>query len=159
MLYILEKDFFSSTLSFESVAYEIDEVITTERAVLNFDPFVCNKFLSLLDSEEDKRKQVAELALNYYSDLEAFDKYSLEWYELDSNSLFYIDSLGELMVNLNWEKYHLSACGVVPIMYPKIDCFLYYHISPYEDLADRFNVISMSEYKKILTKHKIGAIK
>jgi len=155
MFYLLESSFFSSSLDLDALALELDKRVNTERVILNFDPFAVDTFKKKINNKKTQ-DEILNLALEYYSDLENYDKYSLNWYELNQYCTNYINILGELMLSFNFNDYHISACGVLPILHNSIECCVYYHISPYEDLKDRFHVISFREYRKILNKHKIG---
>lgn len=156
MFYILDTDFFSTSTDLEAVAYELDKRVGTERIVINHDPFSCDKFTKLV--EDGKEEELLELARAYYSDLESLNKYQLKWYELNHIISYYIDTLEELNINFNFHDYHVSSCGVLPLVYSGMKCFIYFHVSPYEDLEDVFNIISLSDFTKILNKHKIGEL-
>ena len=158
MFYVLGKDFFSSSYSLESIAFELDKRVKNERVIVNFDPFACHKWTSLIDKSTEDDNLVLNVAQAYYSNLESMNSYSLDWYDLNSSCNYYIDTLGELLANFNFNDYQVCACGVLPISYSGIECCLYYNISPYEDLNDKFYFINRSDFYKIMEEHKIGVI-
>lgn len=158
MFYVLEKDFFSSSYSLDSVAFELDKRVKNERVIVNYDPFACHKWTDLIDKSTAEDNVVVDIAQAYYSDLESMSKYSLEWYDLNSSCSYYVETLGELLINFNFQDYQVCACGVLPIAHSGIECCLYYSISPYEDLNDKFYFINRSDFYEIMEKHKIGEI-
>jgi hypothetical protein len=119
----------------------IEKHCKTEKASFVFDPLAVPTFLKLKHND----KELKRLIVAYYSYFENNYSAQLSWGELDSESVQYIDSLYQLMYNLENKDRSLCAYGTFPLTYESIKMHLYYFINPYL-MEDFFYLISEKDF-------------
>ena len=70
----------------------------------------------------------------------------MEWYQLNEFLDYHMTVLNDIMISIDFMKYSISSLGALPMTIAGQKLFLYYHISPYLEVKDKFYLINEKDY-------------
>jgi len=143
-LYLIDDSFFEDVDDLVKVwAKQIKKNCISEKATLVYDPICMPLFKKMVNND----KELKMLVTSYYSYFENNYKASLQWSELDMESVQYVDGLMELLYELDYKVRSVSAYGSIPLQYDKMTMHLFFFISPHY-FDDRFYLVSEKDFIK-----------
>jgi hypothetical protein len=146
-VFILDNDFFEDDVNcVEAIAEEINKLANSEKLNIVYDP-ICS---DLFRKAAPPSNLLQDVMINYYGQLEEIDEHALKWFHLGPHQIFAIDMIGELLFQLEYAKRQVYAFGSLPLKHRNSVVHLYYYISPYADISDKFYLIDEKKYYEIL---------
>lgn len=145
-IFLVSENFFDNP--FEGIPKIANDIISncqSEKLSLVFDPVSEPFFEELSKMDHDLFE---ECVVSFFSSFDDLQKHELPWYCLDERSSFHINTLGELVMELDWETRGIYSFGLIPVTH-KFTYFVYFFITPYGN-EDHYFLVSEKDYKKRL---------
>lgn len=145
-IFLVENSFFENSFqNIELVANEIKSHCQSEKLCLVFDPVSLPLFNTLAKYDQNL---LEDFLVRFFKSFESLNnKLELPWYCLDDKSSYYIESLVDLIIELDYQSRGIYAFGLIPIVFDNYKFFVYFFISPY-DIPDIYKIVSTQDYNK-----------
>jgi hypothetical protein len=140
-LYLIGDTFFDNPdKSIKEWVEHIEENCKSERAVFVYDPICMSLYRDMMHNKKAFKQLVAE----YYQFFQYNWKAQLTWGELDGVNVEYINSITNLLYNLNWKNRSICSYGCLPLSYKNMKMYLFFFIAPNSE--EKFYLISEKDF-------------